>query len=253
MYPEINALITGLHQRSLSTFLVTNAQFPEAMRNLVPVTQLYVSVDAATETSLKAIDRPLFGDFWKRFRDCLSLLRQKRQRTVYRLTLVKDWNMEEIQNYAELIALGEPDFVEIKGVTYCGNSTASNLTMKNVPYHQDVCEFGNALCGETKGELFIVLKLLRLFLGVYGLACEHAHSCCILLARLDRFCVNGRWCTWIDYDKFQRLARSEMDFASEDYRAETPNWALFGSDAAGFDPNETPFKKQRNRTNQSAS
>lgn len=29
--------------------------------------QLYVSVDAATRDSLKAIDRPLFGDFWERF------------------------------------------------------------------------------------------------------------------------------------------------------------------------------------------
>lgn len=29
--------------------------------------QLYVSVDAATKDALKAIDRPLFGDFWERF------------------------------------------------------------------------------------------------------------------------------------------------------------------------------------------
>jgi tRNA wybutosine-synthesizing protein 1 len=32
--------------------------------------QLYVSVDAATKESLKAIDRPLFGDFWERFIVC---------------------------------------------------------------------------------------------------------------------------------------------------------------------------------------
>jgi wyosine [tRNA(Phe)-imidazoG37] synthetase (radical SAM superfamily) len=29
--------------------------------------QLYVSVDAATKESLKAVDRPLFSDFWERF------------------------------------------------------------------------------------------------------------------------------------------------------------------------------------------
>jgi wyosine [tRNA(Phe)-imidazoG37] synthetase (radical SAM superfamily) len=29
--------------------------------------QLYVSVDAATKERLKAIDRPLFTDFWERF------------------------------------------------------------------------------------------------------------------------------------------------------------------------------------------
>ena len=48
------------------------------------MTQLYVSVDAATREELKAIDRPLFSDFWERFRECLTLLRDKRQRTVYR-------------------------------------------------------------------------------------------------------------------------------------------------------------------------
>ena len=53
-------------------------------RDLSPITQLYVSVDAATRDSLKAIDRPLFKDFWERFLECLRLLRDKRQRTVYR-------------------------------------------------------------------------------------------------------------------------------------------------------------------------
>ena len=32
MYPEINTLVRLLHQKHISTFLVTNAQFPEAIR-----------------------------------------------------------------------------------------------------------------------------------------------------------------------------------------------------------------------------
>ena len=32
MYPEINALAGLLHDRGISTFLVTNAQFPDAIR-----------------------------------------------------------------------------------------------------------------------------------------------------------------------------------------------------------------------------
>ena len=39
--------------------------------------------------------------------------------------------------------------------------------------------------------------------GQYGLACEHEHSCCVLLARTDTFRVGGRWHTWIDYERFQ--------------------------------------------------
>ena len=48
------------------------------------MTQLYVSVDAATPASLKAVDRPLFADFWDRFTGSLAALRDTRQRTVYR-------------------------------------------------------------------------------------------------------------------------------------------------------------------------
>lgn len=46
-------------------------------RNLVPVTQLYVSVDASTKESLKKIDRPLFRDFWPRFISSLEALSEK--------------------------------------------------------------------------------------------------------------------------------------------------------------------------------
>ena len=47
------------------------------LRNLIPVTQLYVSVDASTKESLKKIDRPLFRDFWPRFLDSLKALSEK--------------------------------------------------------------------------------------------------------------------------------------------------------------------------------
>lgn len=43
-----------------------------------------------------------------------TFLSIQRQRTVYRLTLVKAWNVEEMQAYSELIALGQPDFIEVK-------------------------------------------------------------------------------------------------------------------------------------------
>jgi len=46
-------------------------------RDLVPVTQLYVSVDASTKDGLKKIDRPLFRDFWDRFTASLRALSVK--------------------------------------------------------------------------------------------------------------------------------------------------------------------------------
>ena len=53
--------------------------------------------------------------------ESLKALRDKEQRTVYRLTLVKGWNVEDIDAYLELLDVGQPDFIEIKGVTYCGS------------------------------------------------------------------------------------------------------------------------------------
>ena len=37
---------------------------------------------------------------------------EKKQRTVYRLTLVKSWNMEEADSYVELIEKGQPGKVK---------------------------------------------------------------------------------------------------------------------------------------------
>ncbi|PKA55857.1 tRNA wybutosine-synthesizing protein 1 like [Apostasia shenzhenica] len=231
MYPEISALIDELHRRRISTFLVTNAQFPERIKVLKPITQLYVSVDAASKGSLKAIDRPLFGDFWERFLDSLKALRNKQQRTVYRLTLVKGWNAEEIDAYANLLSIGEPDLIEIKGVTYCGSSATSKLTMENVPWHLDVKAFSEALAFKSN--------------GLYEVACEHVHSCCVLLAKVDKFKISGQWHTWIDYERFHDLVASGMPFRTEDYMAATPNWAVYGALEGGFDPNQSRFKKER--------
>uniref|UniRef100_A0A8C5DVA9 S-adenosyl-L-methionine-dependent tRNA 4-demethylwyosine synthase TYW1 n=1 Tax=Gouania willdenowi TaxID=441366 RepID=A0A8C5DVA9_GOUWI len=237
MYPEINTFLRLLHSQRISSFLVTNAQFPQEIRNLVPVTQLYVSVDASTKDSLKKIDRPLFKDFWPRFLDSLRALGEKRQRTVYRLTLVKAWNVEEMQSYSELIALGQPDFIEVKGVTYCGESSASTLTMANVPWHQEVVAF---------------VRQLADMLPQYEIACEHEHSNCLLIAH-TKFKVDGEWRTWIDYERFQELVEAHeasggtRSFSALDYMSQTPHWALFGAQEQGFDPADTRFQR-RNKT-----
>ncbi|XP_068750595.1 S-adenosyl-L-methionine-dependent tRNA 4-demethylwyosine synthase TYW1-like isoform X2 [Montipora capricornis] len=237
MYPRINELVRILHGHEISSFLVTNAQFPDAIRNLIPVTQLYVSVDASTKESLKKIDRPLFRDFWPRFLDSLKALSEKGQRTVYRLTLVKSWNTEELQNYADLVSIGKPDFIEVKGVTYCGESKASTLTMENVPWHEEVIGF---------------VQQLADLLPDYEIACEHEHSNCLLVAH-KKFKKDDRWYTWIDYPSFHQLTRryEESDgkesFTALDYMAKTPDWAVMGHAQRGFDPLETRWHRKKRK------
>jgi len=233
MYPHINEYVKLLHNEGISTFLVTNAQFPDRIAQMDPVTQLYVSIDASTRDSLKAIDRPLFKDFWQRFLGSLEALKHKEQRTVYRLTLVKSFNMNEIKEYAALVAIGRPTFIEIKGVTYCGKNNASNLTMKNVPFHEEVRQFSQALLSYLDGS--------------YDLACEHVHSCCILIAD-KRLRIDGKWHTWINYAKFLQLQkewyRSGAKFTALDYCEETPEWAVYGAQEGGFNPVEKRWKRK---------
>ncbi|KAK8191495.1 hypothetical protein HDK77DRAFT_453709 [Phyllosticta capitalensis] len=239
-YPYINEFTDLLHKDHISSFLVCNAQHPAQLATLKPVTQLYVSIDASNKESLRKVDRPLNRDFWERFCACLDILREKRnrQRTVFRLTLVKGFNMaDEIRGYADLVERGLPGFVEIKGVTYCGTSTSASagLTMQNVPFYEEVQEFVTSLNEE----------LARRGLE-YGIAAEHAHSCCILLASTRfRKQVDGewKWCTLIDYDRFFELLESGREFSPEEYMGEpTPEWALWGN--GGFNPeDERHFRK----------
>lgn len=232
-YPHINEFLGMLHGERISSFLVCNAQHPDQLAALKHVTQLYVSIDASNKESLRKIDRPLHRDFWERFQRCLEILREKRfhQRTVFRLTLVKGFNIDdEVAGYADLVEKALPCFVEVKGVTYCGTSTSSSagLSMANVPFYAEVCDFVTALERE----------LLRRGLK-YGIAAEHAHSCCILLGS-ERFNVNNKWRTLIDYDRFFELLEEkgpDGDFTPEDYMGqETPEWATWGN--GGFDPRD---------------
>ena len=234
MYPHINEFCHLLHQKKISSFLVTNAQFPEKIAALDPVTQLYVSIDAGTKESLKAVDRPLFKDFWERFLGCLDAIRDKGQRTVYRLTLVKEWNMNEIDEYVYLIQRGKPDLIEVKAVTYCGKSDGSSLTIQNSPWHTEVRKFCEAIVAKLGDD--------------YGLASEHTHSCTVLVAK-KCFQIEGKWHTWIDYDRFHELIgryyKDGTSFTTKDYLAPTPAWALYDAPEQGFDPIETRFRRTR--------
>ncbi|KAG6366323.1 hypothetical protein INS49_000500 [Diaporthe citri] len=232
-YPHINEFLEMLHGERISSFLVCNAQHPDQLAALKHVTQLYVSIDASNKESLRKIDRPLHRDFWERFQRCLEILREKRfkQRTVFRLTLVKGFNIDdEVRGYADLVEKALPCFVEVKGVTYCGTSTSSSagLSMANVPFYAEVCEFVTALDQELNRR------------GLqYGIAAEHAHSCCILLGS-ERFRVDGKWHTLIDYDRYFELLEergADGEFSPEEYMGkETPEWATWGN--GGFDPRD---------------
>ena len=60
-----------------------------------------------------------------------------------------------------------------------------------------------------------------------------------------KYKINGKWHTWIDFDKFYELDNKYYEtgelFNGTDYARETPEWALYGSLEAGFNPEDKKF------------
>ena len=205
IYPRINEMINEFHKKGISTFLVTNCQYPEQIKNLVPITQLYLSVDAPTKELLKKIDVPLFDDYWERMEKSLDYLAEKKQRTCIRLTAIKDWNMCNVEKYVELINKGKPDFIEVKAYMFLGASR-ERLKKENMPYHEDVAEFS---------------KKLDVCLENYEIVSEHIPSRVVLFAK-KKFKINEEWWTWIDFEKFNELVLDDENFGVKDYLKKTP-------------------------------
>lgn len=124
----------------------------------------------------------------------------------------------------------------MSSVTYCGESSASTLTMKNVPWLEEVNEFVKVLQGMVANE--------------YEIASEHQHSLCLLLAHI-KFKMDDGWYTFINYDKFHELNReydrSGAMFTSLDYVEKTPSWALYGAKEGGFDPNDSRHMRKKKK------
>jgi tRNA wybutosine-synthesizing protein 1 len=197
-------LIEELHKRKISTFLVTNAQYPEELKHLTRVTQLYLSLDAPNKKLLKEIDLPLFSDYWERLIKSLEYLAQRTERTCIRLSMIKGLNICCAEEYASLIKKGDPDFIECKGYMFVGSSR-QRLSMENMPFHEDVVEFS---------------KELIKYLPEYEIVSEHIVSRAILIARKS-LKKRGKWHTSIDFEKFFK--------GEEDYSCETKEIGLSGT------------------------
>ncbi|TAL57631.1 MAG: 4-demethylwyosine synthase TYW1 [Nanoarchaeota archaeon] len=149
-YPRLGEFIAELKRRGHSTFLVTNGQLPEILRKMeregqLP-TQIYISMSAPTEETFKTVDRPLYKDGWERLKKSLQWLStvSSKTRTVVRLTIIKGVTSQHIKEYAELVKIASPTYLEVKSYMYLGASKA-RFERKNMNSHADVLEFCNQL------------------------------------------------------------------------------------------------------------
>ena len=169
IYPKLNDLLIEIHNLNATSFLVTNGMFPDALKNLKELpTQIYLSLDAPTKEMYRATDNPMIKDFWERLNESLKIFSKLKTRKVIRITAVKGINMSHEGEYANLIKIANPDWVEIKSYSFIGESRA-RLMQENVPSFEECKIFA-----ENIGS-FLDMKIID----------THERSKAILLAKKD--------------------------------------------------------------------
>lgn len=128
LYPKLSELIRIFHKKKMTTFLVTNGTLPKALKALTTLpTQLYISLVAPDEKTHAAVTCPPKGmaqKNWQNYLESLEYMESLRGkvRTVLRMTIAHGLNDQNLQGFADLIKLAQPDYVEVKSMTFVGGA-----------------------------------------------------------------------------------------------------------------------------------
>lgn len=145
LYPEIDELIAEFNRRNFTTFVVSNGQCVDKLKNLENEPyQLYLSLDAPTKKIYNDVCQPQISEGWDNLNQSLNTLASFNSRTCIRTTCVKGRNMTNPEKYAELIKKANPDFVEIKAYM-CVGSSRHRLTPDNMPTFDEVKSFAQKI------------------------------------------------------------------------------------------------------------
>jgi tRNA wybutosine-synthesizing protein 1 len=149
LYEPLGDLIGQFHQNGLTTFLVTNGTLPSKLSKLShEPSQLYVSLCAPNEEVYNKVCRPQFPNAWAKLNETLSILQSFRCPTAVRMTMVKDHNMNLINEYAKLVEKANPTYIEMKAYMHIGFSNL-RLGFDQMPMHQEVKDFAAQLAQAT--------------------------------------------------------------------------------------------------------
>ncbi len=154
LYPEIDELIAEFNRRNFTTFVVSNGQCVDKLKNLENEPyQLYLSLDAPTKKIYDEVCQPQISEGWDNLNQSLDTLASFNSRTCIRTTCVKGRNMINPEKYGELIKKSNPDFVEIKAYR-CDGSSRYRLTPDNMPTFDEVKSFAQKI-GENCGKKIV--------------------------------------------------------------------------------------------------
>jgi len=162
LYPKIGEMISLLRKRGKTSFIVTNGLHPELLKNLekknqLP-TQLYISLNSSNEKDYVPWHKSAYKDAWKRYNKTLDLLNKftkRGKRTVLRMTLVKNMNMDDkhITEFAYLIKKSGAMFVEVKSFMSLGYSRA-RIPYEAMPSLKEIIAFARKLA-KASGYIYL--------------------------------------------------------------------------------------------------
>ena len=149
LYASLGELLNAFRSRGFTTFLVSNGTLPRKLAELTDEpTQLYISVCAPNEEVFKRVCRPQIPSAWTKLNETLGFMQSFRCPTVIRITLVKDRNMVNVEEYAKLVDKANPTYIEAKAYMHIGFSTL-RLGYNSMPSHREVSEFATRLAELT--------------------------------------------------------------------------------------------------------
>ena len=154
LYEKIGELIAEIRKRGKTSFLVTNGLYPEKIKELADKkqlpTQLTVSVNSPNKELYLKFHRSSIKNAWEILNETLKILSELKSRTVVRMNLVKNLNMEDkhVKEYAELIKKANPTFVHVKGFMSVGFAR-QRLGYERMPTEEEMINFVNKLAKET--------------------------------------------------------------------------------------------------------
>jgi tRNA wybutosine-synthesizing protein 1 len=162
LYPKLPQLVKYLKTLpyTKSIFIVTNGLEPDMLERLIKEdalpTQLYLSCSAPNPELFQWITKSLYKDGWDRWMKSLRLLSQMPTRTVIRMTMIKDLNSDEeyIDEYAGLIRIGNPHFIEVKSYMHIGMSI-KRLKKSNMLTHEEIKQYSLKLLDRLDGYILM--------------------------------------------------------------------------------------------------
>jgi tRNA wybutosine-synthesizing protein 1 len=88
---------------------------------------------------------------WSNHLEFLRMFSELKGRKVFRMSLVKELNMTDPKGYAELVKIGKPQYVEVKGFVFVGGSRnpKRGLSYERMPGRQEILDFAQKVADES--------------------------------------------------------------------------------------------------------